>query len=158
VKKLVYQDQVFALVGSIGSPTNAAVYKVLDEAKVPLLGMGTGSPIFYRPTLRYVFPAWPLYTTDGKTMGAFAKQRFANQSVAIIYQDDAFGKPIRDGILSQIGKAEMEIPYVPSQVDFSSAVIKMVMRSRIGCVLSKICSKWLLSSTFIEWRRRTLRD
>lgn len=125
VKKLVYQDQVFAIVGSIGSPTNAATYKMLDEAKVPLLGMGTGSPIFYRPTLKYVFPAWPLYTTDGKTMGAFVKQRFANQPVAIIYQDDAFGKPIRDGILSQIGKAEMQIPYVPSQVDFSSAVIKM---------------------------------
>lgn len=125
VKKLVYQDQVFAMVGSIGSPTNAAVYKVLDEARVPLLGMGTGSPIFYRPTLKYVFPAWPLYTTDGKTMGSFVKQRFAKQPVAIIYQDDAFGKPIRDGILSQIGKADMEIPYVPSQVDFSSAVIKM---------------------------------
>jgi ABC-type branched-subunit amino acid transport system substrate-binding protein len=125
VKKLVYQDQVFAIVGSIGSPTNAAVYKVLNSSKVPLLGMGSGSPIFYQPTLEYVFPAWPLYTTDGKTMGAFVKKRFPQQSVAIIYQDDSFGKPIKDGILSQIGKADMEIGYVPSQVDFSSAVIKM---------------------------------
>ncbi len=125
VKKLVYQDQVFAIVGSIGSPTNAAVYKMLDGVKVPLLGMGSGSPIFYRPTLQYVFPAWPLYTTDGKTMGAFVKKRFPKQPVAVIYQDDAFGKPILEGVLSQIGKADMTIPYVPSQVDFSSAVIKM---------------------------------
>jgi branched-chain amino acid transport system substrate-binding protein len=125
VKKLVYQDQVFAMVGSIGSPTNAAVYKMLDSVNVPMMGMGTGSPIFYQPTMKYVFPSWPLYTTDGKTIGAFVKRRFANQPVAIIYQDDAFGKPIREGILSQIGKADMEIPYVPSQVDFSSAVIKM---------------------------------
>src|SRR4051812_9605643 len=125
VKKLVYQDQVFAMVGSIGSPTNAAVYKMLDSVQVPMMGMGTGSPIFYQPTMKYVFPSWPLYTTDGKTMGAFVKRRFANQPVAIIYQDDAFGKPIREGILSQIGKVDMEIPYVPSQVDFSSAVIKM---------------------------------
>lgn len=125
VKKLVYQDQVFAMVGSIGSPTNAAVYKMLDSVHVPMMGMGTGSPIFYQPTMKYVFPSWPLYTTDGKTMGAFVKRRFANQPVAIVYQDDAFGKPIREGILSQIGKADMEIPYVPSQVDFSSAVIKM---------------------------------
>ena len=125
VKKLVYQDQVFAMVGSIGSPTNAAVYKTLDAAAVPMLGMGSGSPIFYHPTLKYVFPAWPLYTTDGKTMGAFVKKRFPGQSVAVIYQDDAFGKPIRDGVLSQIGKADMSIPYVPSQVDFSSDVIKL---------------------------------
>jgi len=125
VKKLVYQDHVFAMVGSIGSPTNAAVYKFLDSVGVPLLGMGSGSPIFYHPTRKYVFPAWPLYTTDGKTMGAFIKKHFPKQPVAIIYQDDAFGKPIRDGILSEIGRADMTIPYVPSQVDFSSDVIKL---------------------------------
>lgn len=125
VKKLVYQDHVFAIVGSIGSPTTAAVYQLLDSIGVPLLSPGTGSPIFYEPTRKYIFPSWPLYTTDGKTMGAFVKRRFANQSVAIIYQDDAFGKPIRDGILSQLGRVDMTIPYVPSQVDFSSAVIKL---------------------------------
>ena len=46
-KKLVYEDRVFAIVGSIGSPTTAAVYKTLNEAQVPLISMGSGSPIFY---------------------------------------------------------------------------------------------------------------
>ena len=55
-KKLVYEDRVFAIVGSIGSPTTAAVYKTLNEAHVPLISMGSGSPIFYEPGLKYVFP------------------------------------------------------------------------------------------------------
>ena len=124
-KKLVYEDGVFAIVGSIGSPTTAAVYKVLNEAHVPLVSMGSGSPLFYQPGLKYVFPSWPIYTTDGKTMGAFVKKHFGGQPAAVIYQDDAFGKPILEGIKSELGKVDVEIPYVPSQVDFSSAVIKL---------------------------------
>ena len=123
-KKLVYEDRVFAIVGSIGSPTTAAVYKTLNDAKVPLVSMGSGSPIFYEPGLKYVFP-WPIYTTDGETMGAFVKKHFAGQPVAVIYQDDGFGKPILAGIKKSLGKVDVEIPYVPSQVDFSSAVIKL---------------------------------
>ncbi len=124
-KKLVYDDRVFAIVGSIGSPTTAAVYKSLNEAGVPLVSMGSGSPIFYEPGLKYVFPAWPIYTTDGKTMGAYVKKHFAGQPTAVIYQDDGFGKPILAGIKSELGKVDLEIPYVPSQVDFSSAAIKL---------------------------------
>jgi branched-chain amino acid transport system substrate-binding protein len=124
-KKLVYEDGVFAVVGSIGSPTTAAVYKTLNDAHVPLISMGSGSPIFYQPGLKYVFPSWPIYTTDGKTMGSFVKKHFSGQPTAVIYQDDAFGKPILEGIKSDLGKVDMEIPYVPSQVDFSSAVIKL---------------------------------
>jgi branched-chain amino acid transport system substrate-binding protein len=124
-KKLVYEDRVFAIVGSIGSPTTAAVYKTLNDAQVPLVSMGSGSPIFYEPGLKYVFPSWPIYTTDGETMGAYVKKHFAGQPVAVIYQDDGFGKPILAGIKKSLGKVDAEIPYVPSQVDFSSAVIKL---------------------------------
>ena len=124
-KKLIYEDHVFAIVGSIGSPTTAAVYKDLNEAGVPLVSMGSGSPIFYAAGLKYVFPSWPIYTTDGKTMGAFIRKEFPGQSVAVIYQDDAFGKPILDGIQRVLGKIDVTIPYVPSQVDFSSDVIKL---------------------------------
>ena len=124
-KKLVFEDHVFAIVGSIGSPTTAAVYKTLDEAGVPLISMGSGSPIFYASGLKYVFPSWPIYTTDGKTMGAFVKKNFPGQSTAVIYQDDGFGKPILEGIQSELGKVDVAIPYVPSQVDFSSDVIKL---------------------------------
>lgn len=126
VKKLVYDDHVFAIVGSVGTPTNGAVYQTLNDTGVPLVAMSTGSPIFYSPTRKYVFPSWPLYNTDGKTMGEFVKRHFPHDSVAIIYQDDAFGKPIRDGASSELGRpADMLLTYVPSQVDFSSDVIKL---------------------------------
>ena len=58
-------------------------------------------------------------------MGAFVKKQFPGQSTAVIYQDDGFGKPILEGIQNELGKVDMAIPYVPSQVDFSSDVIKL---------------------------------
>jgi ABC-type branched-subunit amino acid transport system substrate-binding protein len=123
VKKLVFEDQVFAIVGGIGSPTTAAVAPILDEQGVPLIGMGSGSPIFYEPTRKYVFPVWPLYTIDGKTMAAFVKKTFPGKKVGVIYQDDAFGKPIFEAVQSVLGNVSA-VPYSPGQVDFSNALVK----------------------------------
>ena len=55
-KKLVYEDKVFAIVAPIGSPTTAAVYKMLNDAGVPLISMGSGSPIFYASGLEVRVP------------------------------------------------------------------------------------------------------
>jgi branched-chain amino acid transport system substrate-binding protein len=123
VKKLVFEDQVFAIVGGIGSPTTAAVAPTLDEQAVPIIGMGSGSPIFYEPTRKYVFPVWPLYTIDGKTMGSFVKSHFAGKKVGVIYQDDSFGKPIFEAVQAAVGTVEA-VPYSPGQVDFSNALVK----------------------------------
>ncbi len=125
VKKLVYQDQVFAIVGGVGSPTTAAVAPVLNDAGVPLIGMTSGSPSFSDPTLKYVFPVWPLYTTDGKTMGAFSAKHFAGKKVGVIYQDDSYGKPVLAGVTATAGKVDVAIPYAPGQADFSEAVAKL---------------------------------
>jgi ABC-type branched-subunit amino acid transport system substrate-binding protein len=123
VKKLVFEDQVFAIVGGIGSPTTAAVAPTLDEQGVPLIGMGSGSPIFYEPTRKFVFPVWPLYTIDGKTMASFVKKTFPGKKVGVIYQDDAFGKPIFEAVQAVLGNVSA-VPYSPGQVDFSNALVK----------------------------------
>ncbi|MDB5043166.1 MAG: branched-chain amino acid transporter substrate-binding protein [Candidatus Eremiobacteraeota bacterium] len=139
VKKLVFEDGVFAIVGGVGSPTTAAVAPTLNDLGVPLIGMATGSPIFYDPTRKYVFPAWPLYTTDGKTMATFLKTHFAGKKVGIIYQDDSFGKPILAAVESVLGHVE-EVPYSPGQVDFSSAVVKFKAAGVDALVLATIAA------------------
>jgi ABC-type branched-subunit amino acid transport system substrate-binding protein len=85
--------------------------------------MSTGSPIFYEPVRKYVFPAWPLYTTDGKTMATFVKTHFAGKKTGVIYQDDGFGKPILAAVQSVLGNVETA-SYTPGQVDFSDSLVK----------------------------------
>lgn len=139
VKKLVFQDEVFAIVGGVGSPTTAAVAPTLNDLGVPLVGMSTGSPIFYEPTRKYVFPAWPLYTTDGKTMATFLKRKFPGKKVGVIYQDDSFGKPILAAVKAVLGDVK-EIPYTPGQVDFSDALVKLKASGAEAIVLATIAT------------------
>lgn len=123
VKKLIFEDGAFAIVGGIGTPTSNAVAPTLDELGVPLVAMSTGSPIFYDPLRPHVFPAWPLYTTDGKAMASFVKSHFGGKKVGVIYQDDGFGKPILAAIQGTLGNVATNA-YAPGQLDFSDALLK----------------------------------
>ncbi|GAC1415319.1 MAG: ABC transporter substrate-binding protein [Candidatus Velthaea sp.] len=123
VKKLVFEDGAFAIVGGIGTPTSNAVAPTLDELGVPLVAMSTGSPVFYDHLRAHVFPAWPLYTTDGKTMGSFVKSHFPGKKTGVIYQDDGFGKPILAAVQAILGNVETSA-YAPGQLDFSDALLK----------------------------------
>jgi branched-chain amino acid transport system substrate-binding protein len=139
VKKMVYEDHAFAIVGGIGSPTTAAVYQTLDEEHVPLVAMGSGSPIFYEPTRKYVFPAWPDYRIDGKTMATYAKTHFPGKKVAVIYQDDSFGQPILAAVKSVLGNVDA-VPYAPGQVDFSNAILRFKAANDDVLILATIAA------------------
>ncbi len=54
-KKLIEEHKVFALLGYVGTPTGAAHLPVVNQAKVPLVGMFTGAEILRDPLSRYVF-------------------------------------------------------------------------------------------------------
>jgi branched-chain amino acid transport system substrate-binding protein len=124
VKKLVFEDGAFAIVGGVGTPTTNAVAPTLEDLGVPLVAMSTGSPIFYDPVRPHVFPAWPLYTTDGKTMASFVKSHFKGKKAGVIYQDDAFGKPILAAVQATLGNDVETSAYTPGQLDFSDALLK----------------------------------
>ncbi len=124
VKKLVFEDGAFAIVGGVGTPTTNAVAPTLEDLGVPLVAMSTGSPIFYDPVRPHVFPAWPLYTTDGKTMATFVKSRFKGKKTGVIYQDDGFGKPILAAVQATLGNDVETSAYTPGQLDFSDALLK----------------------------------
>ena len=123
VKKLVSEDNAFVVTG-VGTPTSNAAASVLEDLGVPLVAMSTGSPIFYDPLRPHVFPAWPLYTTDGKTMATFVKNRFRGKKAGVIYQDDGFGKPILAAVQATLGADVPSSAYTPGQLDFSDALLK----------------------------------
>ena len=123
VKKLVYEDGAFAITG-VGTPTSNAVAPVLEDLGVPLVAMSTGSPVFYDPLRAHVFPAWPLYTTDGKTMAEFVKTHLHSKKTGVIYQDDGFGRPILAAVKQTLGDAVDTSAYTPGQLDFSDALLK----------------------------------
>ena len=91
---LILKDNVFALVGALGTATHSKAYKAAALAKnnVPDLFVNTGFSGF-GDTTKYptTFTVLPSYAMEAKIMSKFIKEKFTGQAVALIAQDDEFG-------------------------------------------------------------------
>ncbi|HEX3589767.1 MAG TPA: ABC transporter substrate-binding protein [Pseudonocardiaceae bacterium] len=95
-KQLVLQDKVFAVVGSLGTPTHTKVVDFLNSERVPDLFVASGCTCWDAPKQHpYTFGWQPDYTREGKILGQYITQKFAGKKVAYFSQDDDFG---RDGV------------------------------------------------------------
>ena len=102
-RKLVLQDNVFADVGSLGTPTQAAVQGFLNSQKVPQLFIESGCNCWSNSKYPYSLGWQPPYTVDGKILGAYIKANFAGKKIGFLSQADEFGQDVVKGL-------DMEIP------------------------------------------------
>ena len=102
-RQLVLQDNIFADVGSLGTPTQSAVQGFLNAQKVPQLFIESGCNCWSNPKFPQSFGWQPPYTVDGKILGAYIKANFAGEKVGYLSQDDEFGQDVVKGL-------DMEIP------------------------------------------------
>ena len=127
-RKLVESDGVFAMFAPVGTSPQLAVRKYLNDKKVPQLFLQSGISKFNDPkNFPWSLSGLPNYDTEVR---AFAKYVQANKpaaKVAILYQNDDFGKEYLAGLQDELGKRgsakvvstqsfELTDPTVESQV------------------------------------------
>ena len=127
-QKLIEQDKVFALVGVLGTPVVMAQMPIALEAGIPHMYPGSPSRNMYEPFHKLKFSLATPYDDSTKAgvryFGTKGKKR-----LAIIYQDDEFGKEIRDAALAQAKTSGMtvvaEASYKRGDTVFSSQVARI---------------------------------
>jgi ABC-type branched-subunit amino acid transport system substrate-binding protein len=94
--ELVLNDEIFAMVSGLGTPTHGAVVDYLNEAKVPDLFVSSGSLQWgdHPKDKPFTFGWQPDYEIEGKIIGDWVKKNKPNAKVGLFLQDDDFG---RDG-------------------------------------------------------------
>jgi ABC-type branched-subunit amino acid transport system substrate-binding protein len=102
-RKLVLQDNIFADVGSLGTPTQLAVQGYLNTQKIPELFIESGCNCWSQSQYPYSLGWEPPYTVEGKILGSYIAQHFAGKKVGYLYQADEFGQDVVKGL-------DMEIP------------------------------------------------
>jgi len=106
-RKLVEEDKVFATVGQLGTEHNLAVRGYLNQAKVPQTLVSTGAS--YWGTQYAEFPwtiGWqPDYIAEGRIYGLHIKANFNGKKIAVLYQNDDYGKDYLLGVRAALGKA-----------------------------------------------------
>lgn len=99
VQRLVQQDEVFATFQLLGTANNLAVRDFLNKEGIPQLYVSTGSSKWGAEVEKYpyIIGFQPAYTTEAAIAAEFLKQERPNAKVAMLYQNDDFGKDLLAG-------------------------------------------------------------
>jgi branched-chain amino acid transport system substrate-binding protein len=127
VRQLVEQDKVLCTFNTLGTPTNTAIHKYMNQKKVPMLFVATGASKWGNPK---EFPWTMGYQPDYHTEAViYAKHILANikdAQIGVLMQNDDYGKDYWEGFKEGLGKEagrivkhvtyEVTDPTVDSQV------------------------------------------
>jgi branched-chain amino acid transport system substrate-binding protein len=98
--ELVLQDEIFAMVGGLGTPTHSAVVDFLNSEGVPDMFVSSGSlqwgdDVESKP---YTFGWQPDYEIEGKIIGQYVAENMPDAKVGLFLQDDDLGRDSEKGI------------------------------------------------------------
>ena len=106
---LINDDKVFALIGAVGTPTSKVIQPITSEAKVPLIGPFTGAGFLRSPYKRYVVNVRGTYGQEAETWIKHLTEDLDAKRIAILYQDDSFGRAGLAGVQAALGKRGMTL-------------------------------------------------
>jgi branched-chain amino acid transport system substrate-binding protein len=104
-RRLVEQDKVFAMFNTLGTANNIATWDYLNQAKVPQVYVATGSSAWGADVSKHPWTiGWqPDYVSEARVYASYLKDSKPSAKVAVLYQNDAFGKELLNGFKSAIG-------------------------------------------------------
>ena len=126
-RRLVEEDQVAFLFNTLGTPTNSAIVRYVNQKKVPHLFVATGAAKWgddkqYPWTIGFQ----PDYRTEAQIYGKVILKEKPNAKVAVLYQNDDFGKDYLAGLHAAFGdryaKMVTEATYEPTDPTIDSQI------------------------------------
>lgn len=103
-RKLVEQENVLFFSGNIGSAPNTGSWSYINEKKVPDLFIGSGVTSFDDPAGHpWVIKMFPSYEAEGRAFGIYVLKNVKDPKIAVLYQNDPFGKDYLKGFKEALG-------------------------------------------------------
>jgi branched-chain amino acid transport system substrate-binding protein len=153
VKALLNDEQAFALIGSVGTPTTLAALPAINDAKVPLIGPFTGAQALREPFSRQIFHVRASYFDETERIVQHLST-LGVQKIAVMYQNDAYGKAGLEGMTRALTKRQMK-PIAISTVERNSvdvtASVSEILKAQPEAVVQ--ISAYKSSAAFIKLAR-----
>ena len=130
-RRLVEQDQVLLMFGSLGTATNTAVQGYLTARKVPQLFVTTGASKWNDPQHHpWTMGFQPNYRTEAQIYAKYILQTKPDAKVGILYQNDDYGKDylqgLKEGLGDKAGKMMIaELTYEVTDPTIDSQILQM---------------------------------
>jgi ABC-type branched-subunit amino acid transport system substrate-binding protein len=160
-RKLVESDQVLFLSGSVGTPTNSAVWHYLNEKKVPQLFVSTGATKWDDPKDHpWTMGFFVSYQAEGRIYAAYLLKNKPDGKIGVLYQNDDFGKDYLKGLVDGLGDKgasmiKAKTSYETTDTTVDSQIIEM---KSAGCdvlvtiAIPKFGAQAIRKVGEIEWK------
>ena len=130
IRQLVEQDKVLCTFNTLGTPTNTAIHKYMNQKKVPMLFVATGASKWGNPK---EFPWTMGYQPDYHTEAViYAKHILANvkdPKIGVLMQNDDYGKDyyegFKEGLGKEVGRIAKHVTYEVTDPTVDSQVIQL---------------------------------
>lgn len=90
-QKLIIQDKVFTLFCYVGTPTTVKILPLVEEARIPVVGMFTGANALRDPLNRYLINVRASYYQETGAAVKHLVEAMKLKKIAVFYQYDAYG-------------------------------------------------------------------
>jgi len=107
-KALVEQEGVFAIVGTVGTPTTAQVVPICDAAGVPLVGPFTGAASFRVPYNPRIVNLRASYGQEIERIVALLVDGRDLKKIACFFQNDLYGQAGLKALQAALKKRDLE--------------------------------------------------
>ena len=130
-RKLVEQDEVLLIFGSVGTPTNQATRKYLNGKRVPQLFITTGANSFNDPKAApFTMPWLPSYGAEAAIYARFILKHKPNARIAIFSQNDDYGRDYVTNFKATLGDRATEMivsqaTYETTEPTVDSQIVKL---------------------------------
>ena len=130
VRDLVEREEVFAIVGGLGTANGRAVATYLEEKGVPFITPASGDPWFTEPPKPNVYTVYPRYDTEGAIIARYVSRQLGLRKIGVLYQDDDFGtsglRGLKAGLEGTGAELVVEVACRASDTDLTGQVSRIV--------------------------------
>jgi len=131
VRRLVEEEKVAFLFNTLGTPPNLAIREYCNKNMVPQLYVSTGASAFSDPAhYKWTTGFNPNYQTEARIYGKHILKTRPKGKIAVLYQNDGFGKDYLIGLKDGLGAANAgmivkEASYETSEPTVDSQIVTL---------------------------------
>jgi branched-chain amino acid transport system substrate-binding protein len=160
-RKLVEVDQVLLIFQSVGTPSNTAIQKYMNEKGVPQLFVGSGATKWNDSQhFPWTMGLQPNYQSEARIYAKYILREKPNAKIAVLYQNDDYGKDYLKGLKDGLGDkaASMivaEDAYDVTDVTVDSHIIRMKSLNAdvfVNIATSKFAAQAIRKAAAIGWK------
>jgi len=128
-RKLVESDNVLLIFAPLGTASNTAIHKYMNQKMVPHLFLATGATKWNDPKNFPWTMGWqPSYQAEGRIYAKYLLETNPAAKVAILYQNDDYGKDYLKGFMDGLGdkiKPVLTLTYEVSDPTIDSQMTRL---------------------------------